>query len=250
MVLGVITYLAAGPYLPPDNRPAKNVSAPRDKLTRSDWMRIAAVLALVPIMAVSLLTNQEIFNAYLVWADEQFQLTFFGYRIPTTWMTAIDATLSFSMLLAVVAFWKWYSDRKGTEPDELGKMVIGSVFTVIGGLCLVTAAATQGDAKIGLFWPIMFHLFNSIGFAHILPVSLALFTRLAPRQINATIVGIYYLAFFLANQIVGHVGGWYSTWDTVSFWLFHVATSVVALVAFLAFKLLLAKRLMGEAAQS
>jgi POT family proton-dependent oligopeptide transporter len=248
MVLGVITYLAAGPYLPPDNRPAKNVSAPRDKLTRNDWMRITAVLALVPIMAVSLLTNQEIFNAYLVWADEQFQLTFFGYRIPTTWMTAIDATLSFSMLLAVVAFWKWYSDRKGTEPDELGKMVIGSVFTVIGGLCLVTAAATQGDAKIGLFWPIMFHLFNSIGFAHILPVSLALFTRLAPRQINATIVGIYYLAFFLANQIVGHVGGWYSTWDTVSFWLFHVATSVVALVAFLAFKLLLAKRLMGEAA--
>jgi POT family proton-dependent oligopeptide transporter len=250
MVLGVITYLAAGPYLPPDNRPAKNAATPRDKLTRNDWMRIAAVLVMVPIMAIALLTNQEIFNAYLVWADEHFQLTFFDYRIPTTWMTAIDAALSFSMLLAVVAFWKWYSDRKGTEPDELGKMVIGSVFTVIGGLCLVTAAATQGDAKIGLFWPVMFHLFNSIGFAHILPVSLALFTRLAPRQINATVVGIYYLAFFLANQIIGHVGGWYSTWDTVSFWLFHVATSVVGLVAFLAFKLLLAKRLMGEAAQS
>jgi len=247
MVLGVVTYLAAGPYLPPDNRPVKNVSTPRDKLTRNDWMRIAAVLVLVPIMAIALLTNQEIFNAYLVWADEQFQLTFFDYRIPTTWMTAIDAALSFSMLLAVVAFWKWYSDRKGTEPDELGKMVIGSVFTVIGGLCLVIAAATQGDAKIGLFWPVMFHLFNSIGFAHILPVSLALFTRLAPRQINATVVGIYYLAFFLANQIIGHVGGWYSTWDTVSFWLFHVATSVVGLVAFLAFKLLLAKRLMGDA---
>ena len=41
------------------------------------------------------------------------------------------------------------------------------------------------DAKIGLFWPVMFHLLNSIGFSHILPVSLALFTRLAPRQLNA-----------------------------------------------------------------
>src|SRR5690606_35411600 len=151
MVLGVITYLAAGPYLPPDNRPKKkNAATPRDKLTRNDWTRIVAVLALVPIMAIALLTNQEIFNAYLVWADEQFQLTFFDYRIPTTWMTAIDATLSFSMLLAVVAFWKWYSDRKGTEPDELGKMVIGSVFTIIGGPCLVIAAATQGAGKIGL----------------------------------------------------------------------------------------------------
>jgi POT family proton-dependent oligopeptide transporter len=203
-------------------------------------------MLLVPVMAVALLTNQQIFNAYLVWADQQFQLTFFGETLPTSWMITIDAALSFSMLVAVAWFWKWRADRTGSEPDELGKMIIGSFFTIAGGLCLVIAAATQGSAKIGLFWPVMFHLLNSIGFSHILPVSLALFTRLAPRQINATVIGIYYLAFFLANQIVGQVGGWYSTWDTVSFWLFHVATAAVGLVAFLAFKLLLAKRLMGE----
>ena len=97
----------------------------------------------------------------------------------------IDATLSFSMLVAVAWFWKWRADKTGSEPDELGKMIIGSVFSVAGGLCLVIAAATQGDGKIGLFWPMMFHLLNSIGFSHNLPVSLALFTRLAPKQINA-----------------------------------------------------------------
>jgi POT family proton-dependent oligopeptide transporter len=150
------------------------------------------------------------------------------------------------MLVAVAAFWKWRSVKTGREPDELGKMIIGSGFTIAGGLCLVIAAATQGDGKIGLFWPVMFHFLNSIGFAHILPVSLALFTRLAPKQINATVIGIYYLAFFLANRIVGTVGGWYSTWDTVSFWLFHVATAAVGLVAFVAFKVLLAKRLFGD----
>jgi POT family proton-dependent oligopeptide transporter len=247
MVIGLLIYLKAGPWLPPDNRPQKGADArPREALVRSDWLRILAVVVLVPVLAVALLTNQEIFNAYLVWADEQFQLTFFGYTVPTTWMITIDAALSFSMLVAVAWFWKWRADRTGSEPDELGKMIIGSVFTIAGGLCLVTAAATQGSGKIGLFWPVMFHLLNSIGFSHILPVSLALFTRLAPRQINATVIGIYYLAFFLANQIVGQVGGWYSTWDTVSFWLFHVATAAVGLVAFVAFKLVLAKRLFGE----
>jgi POT family proton-dependent oligopeptide transporter len=112
----------------------------------------------------------------------------------------------------------------------------------------VIAAATQGSGKIGLFWPVMFHLLNSIGFSHILPVSLALFTRLAPRQINATVIGIYYLAFFASNQIIGIVGGWYSTMDTVQFWLFHVATAAVGLVAFALFKVFLAKRLMGHPA--
>lgn len=245
MVIGLVIYLMAGKWLPPDNRPGTDgKGAPREALTRADGLRLGALAVLVPVLAVALLTNQEIFNAYLVWADKHFQLTFMGHTLPTSWMITIDATLSFSMLVAVAAFWKWYGARTGREPDELGKMIIGSFFTIAGGLCLVVAAATQGSGKIGLFWPVMFHLLNSIGFSHILPVSLALFTKVAPRAITATVVGIYYLAFFAANKIVGIVGGWYSTMDTVQFWLLHVATAAVGLVAFVAFKVFLAPRLL------
>lgn len=246
MVAGLILYIYAKPWLPAESRAlrAEKAHAPKAALTQRDWLRIAAVILLVPVMAVALLTNQEIFNAYLVWADQHFQLTFFGTTLPTSYMITIDAAASFGMLVAVAAFYVWYG-KKWREPDELGKMIIGSVFTIAGGLCLVMAAATQGDGKIGLFWPLMFHLLNSVGFAHILPVSLALFTKLAPKALNATVVGIYYLAFFGANYMVGTIGGWYSSMPTTSFWLFHVATAVVGLVAFILFKLLLAKRLMG-----
>ncbi|WP_447762456.1 peptide MFS transporter [Sphingopyxis panaciterrae] len=249
MVAGLILYIYAKPWLPAESRAlrAEKAREPKEALTQRDWLRIFAVVLLVPVMAVALLTNQEIFNAYLVWADQHFQLTFFGTTLPTSYMITIDAAASFSMLVAVAGFYVWFG-KKWREPDELAKMIIGSVFTIVGGLCLVMAAATQGDGKIGLFWPLMFHLLNSIGFAHILPVSLALFTKLAPKALNATVVGIYYLAFFGANYIVGTVGGWYSSMPTTSFWLFHVATAVVGLVAFILFKLFLAKRLMGEPA--
>jgi POT family proton-dependent oligopeptide transporter len=292
MVLGLLIYLKAGPWLPPDNRPQASAGSATLKaiaaaagmvvftaavlaalslpgayslplaalvilvgalallrgLDQTDRLRVIAVIALVPILAVSLLTNQEIFNVYLIWANEHFQLNFFGFTAPTTWLTAVDAVASLTMMLAVIAFWKRRADKTGREPDELGKMIIGSFFSIAGGLCLVMAAASQSDGKIGLFWPLMFHLLNSIDFAHILPVGLALFTRLAPRQLNATIVGIHYIAFFLANQIVGRIGALYSTWDTTQFWLLHVATAAVGLVAFWVFKVTLAKRLMGEAA--
>lgn len=246
MVIGLLIYLAARPYLPADSRKPRNTStAPRTRMTGKDWPRLIAVIALVPIMGIALLTNQQIFNAYLVWADQQFELTFFGTRLPTTWMITIDATLSFSMLVAVAAFWAWFGKRMRREPDELGKMIIGSFFTISGGLCLYIAAVTQGDGKIGLFWPVIFHLLNSIGFAHVLPVSLALFTRLAPRALNASVVGIYYLAFFGANYAVGTIGGWYASMPTPQFWLIHVGTSAVGLAGFTLFKLLLAPRLLA-----
>ena len=212
-------------------------------LDPGEKIRVLALVLLIPALAVALLTNQEIFNAYLVWADEHFQLTFAGTTLPTSWMITLDAALSFSMLVAVALFYKWYGTVR-REPDELGKMIIGSFFTIAGGLCLFAAALTQPEGgKIGLFWPFMFHLLNSIGFAHILPVSLALFSKIAPKKLNATVIGLYYLAFFGANKIVGQIGQLYSTMDTPTFWLLHVATAVVGLVAFILFKIFISKRM-------
>jgi POT family proton-dependent oligopeptide transporter len=243
MLLGLVIYLSGSRWLPADESRDKAARAARPKMSRADLLPVFALVVLIPVLAVALLTNQEIFNAYLVWGDKQFNLTFFGFTAPTTWLITVDAALSFSMLVAVAAFWRWRSSR-GWEPDELGKMIIGSFFTIAGGLCLFAAAALQAPGtKIGVFWPLMFHLLNSIGFAHILPISLALFSKVAPKAINATVIGLYYLAFFAANAIVGKVGGLYSSLPTTTFWLIHVASAAIGLVAFVLFKLVLGKRL-------
>jgi POT family proton-dependent oligopeptide transporter len=214
-------------------------------LDREDKLRVLSLCILIPVMAISLLTNQEIFNAYLVWGDQHFNLQFMSYTMPSSWLITLDAALSFSMLVAVALFWKWWS-LKRREPDEITKMIIGSVFTIAGGLCLFAAAAVTPDgAKVGLFWPFMFHLLNSIGFAHILPISLALFTKIAPKQITATVIGLYYLSFFAANKMVGYVGGLYSSLPTTTFWLIHIASAAFGLVAFVVFKLVLGKRMSG-----
>ena len=249
MVIGLVIYLSGQRWLPSDEGAvagAGGEAAPRPKMRREDWTALNALLLLIPVLAVALLTKQEIFNAYLVWADQQFDLTLSGIRVPTTWLVTVDATVSFSMLVAVAAFWRLWG-RKHREPDEISKMIIGSLFSIAGGRCLTAAAFYQGatGAKIGLFWPLMFHLLNSIGFAHILPISLALFSKVAPKAINATVIGLYYFAFFMANAVVGWVGGLYSTLPTTTFWLIHVASAAVGLVAFILFKLVLGKRMVA-----
>ena len=243
MVLGLIIYLSGRRWLPEDRPPARKNTGPREKLSRDDWSCLIYLLILIPVLAISLLTNQEIFNAYLVWGDQHFNLKFMSYTMPSSWLITLDATLSFSMLVAVAAFWKWWS-LKRKEPDEISKMIIGSFFTIAGGACLFMAALTQpAGGKIGLFWPFMFHLLNSIGFAHILPISLALFTKIAPKQITATVIGLYYLAFFAANKTVGYVGQLYDSLPTTTFWLIHIASAAFGLVAFVIFKVIIGHRM-------
>jgi len=243
MVLGLAIYLAGKRWLPVERRATRQERRDRERLSRDDWMCVVYLIILIPVLAIALLTNQEIFNAYLVWGDQQFDLTLLNNT--SSWLITLDAALSFSMLVAVAAFWKWYGTKR-QEPDEVSKIIIGSIFTVAGGLCLFMAALTQPHGgKIPLFWPVMFHLLNSIGFAHVLPVSLALFSKVAPRQINATAIGLYYLAFFIANAVVGYVGGLYSSLPTTTFWLIHVASAAFGLAAFVVFKIVLGKRMGG-----
>ena len=244
MVLGLILYLSGRRYLPAEElKSPSEEPALREPLTRDDWMCVLYLVILIPVLAILLLTNQQIFNAYLVWGDQQFDLTLLNNT--STWLITVDATVSFAMLVAVAAFWKWWS-IKHREPDEISKMIIGSVFVVAGGLCLFMAALTQPPGgKISLFWPMMFELCNSIGFAHVAPISLALFSKISPKQITSTVIGLYYLCFFIANAVVGWVGGLYSSLPTTTFWLLHVASAVFGLVAFIVFKIAIGKRMSG-----
>ena len=248
MVLGLLIYLSGRRWLPAEDRPIRTAdAAPKEKLSRDDWMCVLYLVILIPVLAIALLTNQEIFNAYLTWGDKQFDLTLLNNT--SSWLITVDAALSFSMLVAVAVFWKWWGTHR-REPDEISKMIIGSVFTVAGGLCLFMAALTQpAGGKISLFWPILFHLLNSIGFAHVLPISLALFSKIAPKQITSTVIGLYYLAFFIANAVVGYVGGLYSSLPTTTFWLIHVASAAFGLVAFVVFKVVLGHRMSGTGAR-
>ena len=248
MVLGLIIYMSGRRHLPAEELAAPaDDPASREPLTRDDWLCVLYLVILIPVLAMAILTNQQIFNAYLTWGDQHFDLRIMNYSFPSSWLITIDSAVSFTMLVAVAAFWKWWGMHR-REPDEIAKIIIGSLFTIAGGLCLFMAALTQPPGgKISLFWPMIFELMNSIGFAHVLPISLALFSKVAPRQLSATVIGLYYFAFFIANAAVGWVGGLYSSLPTTTFWLIHVGSAAFGLVAFIVFKIAIGQRMASGA---
>src|SRR5256886_7171438 len=225
MLIGLTIYLVGRKYLPPDSPVVeKTEREPKPRLTHREKMGIIALLVLLPVLTMAVIGNQQIFNAYLVWAEKSADLIFFGKKMPTTWLITLDSILSVSCLAGAVVFWRLWS-KKYPEPAEITKLGIGSLIAVTGFLCLATGAimAASSGGKVSIGWLITFHLLNSIGFANVFPVSLALYARVAPPALSATIIGIYYLAFFGANNLVGWIGGVFEKMPAIFFLLFHAA---------------------------
>src|SRR5205085_10393621 len=84
MLLAIGIYLSGQKYLrSSDNDPrvAAVTSARRAKLTGRDWRAVIALILLIPVLAVAIVPNNQIFNAYLVWGDQQFDLVFLGKKL-------------------------------------------------------------------------------------------------------------------------------------------------------------------------
>ena len=247
MVLGLIVYLSGRRFLPPDVIQRDTPKAPRPKLAAAEIRTVLVLAAMVPLMAVAALGNQEIFNAYLVWGDAHYNLQFFGQTMPVTWLISLDAFVSSGTLIATVAFWRWWGTFR-TEPDEITKLVIGGFISAAAPLTLAFASTLEAKTghKVGLAWGLAFHIINDIGFSNIFPVGLALFSRAAPKALSGLMIGVYYLHLFLANNLVGRLGGFLEPMGPVSFWTLHAAlvagASAVLLVFGLVFGRILAPR--------
>ena len=150
MLIGLAIYVAGQKYLPRrafrGREQGRRAPAAPEAAPAHDWLATFALLLLIPVMAVAIVPNNQIFNAYLVWGDQQFDLVFLGTKLPTTWLVTLDAIVSVSFLAGVALFYRWYGKR-WREPDELTKIIIGSAFSIGGMLCLFMAAATHGAGR-------------------------------------------------------------------------------------------------------
>jgi POT family proton-dependent oligopeptide transporter len=108
MVIGLIIYLAGRRHLPAEQpREARSASA-RPRLAPGDGAAVFALVLLIPVLAVALLTNMQIFNVYLVWGDAQFDLT--SWAAPADQLAVtLDTIVSVSALVLVAGFWRWWS---------------------------------------------------------------------------------------------------------------------------------------------
>jgi POT family proton-dependent oligopeptide transporter len=187
-----------------------------------DGKRIVVLVLLLPLLMLAAVGNQQIFNAYLLWGDANYNLVFFGKTMPVTWLLSIDAFISTGMIFLSIAFWRWLARRRA-EPDEITKLTFGTLISALAPLSLAAASWFAAGGKVGLGWGIAFHVINDIGFANVFPVGIALYSRASPRAIAGTMIGVYYLHLFACNMLVGRIAGFLESMPASQFWLMHAA---------------------------
>lgn len=249
MVIGLFVYLAGRRHLPPEapRRAPSQDTGPRETMSRGEIGRLVLLMALIPVLTLSIVGNQQFNNAYPLWAQDHMDMVLMGWTVPLTWLQAMDAATSLLTMLGSIAFWRWWAERR-REPDELTKMALGAALACTAPLLIVVASGLieQGQGRVSLIWTLGYNVLNNLGFANILPVGLALYSRTAPKRLEGLMIGCYYLHLFIGNTFVGWLAGLLDEMSGQSFWALHAGLVASAAVLLILIKLLFGRLLDDE----
>ncbi|WP_249110301.1 peptide MFS transporter [Neokomagataea anthophila] len=224
MLVGMVIYLAGLKWLPTE-APLKERKTIRVALTRQERRSAIGLVLILPVLALAALPNQEIFDGYMLWAQEHYQLKLFGWDFPVSSLISLDAVISTLTAIWVLAFWRWYA-RFWKDPAEITKVAIGTIIAGFGPLCLIVGEVfSPGMHAMSPLWGIAFHTFNDIGFGMNYAIGMAMFSRVAPASLNTILVAAFVLHLAVANLIVGKLSTLIDRIPDLTFWWLHTGAA-------------------------
>ena len=131
-----------------------------------------------------------------------------GFLVPASWFQSLNAL--FILIFGGVMASLWLAlAKRGKNPPSIAKMGIGTAVMGAGFIFMVFAALQREESLFGMssmWWLVLAYLFHTLGELALSPVALSYITKLAPKRLVASIMGIYFAVTGLGNKAAALLG--------------------------------------------
>ncbi|GHA58564.1 MFS transporter [Pontibacter akesuensis] len=177
---------------------------------KNEWDRIIVILISFIIVLVFWASFEQaggLMNLYALQYTDRFV---FGWEVPTAWLQGLNAFFILTFGGVVAAIWMALA-RKGKNPPSIFKMGLGTAVLGIGFIFMVFASLQRNSSADGLsslHWLVFAYLFHTLGELALSPVSLSFITKVAPKRIVASMMGLYFAVTGAGNYVAAWIGIW------------------------------------------
>jgi POT family proton-dependent oligopeptide transporter len=231
MVAALINYLYGWRGLPAEHR-AEAHKQERKPLTGAEWKSIGALILLVVPVTLWWACYEQQGNTIALWAMDNTDRTLIpglvSWQMPATWFQSFNPLMIFSFTPFLIALWAAQA-QKHREPNSMTKMIYGSFLQTASCLVLAFAAWYAGGAKASWFWLVLYSALVTLGELYLSPISLSLYSKVAPLKIASLMMAVNFLPNFLGGGLLqGYLGTYWTAMSKPAFFLMIAAVSAIA----------------------
>jgi POT family proton-dependent oligopeptide transporter len=231
MLFALAVYIWGWKSLPPDGlKPrAQRIKQP---LTKDEWKSVIALVVLVLPLTLWWACYEQQGNIIALFADSATDRRLLpgilNWQIPVTWFQAFNPLIIFLFTPFLISLWARQA-KSLREPNSMRKIVIGCVLLALSFLLIAAVSWASGGAKVSWMWLLVYFIIITTGEIYLSPISLSLYSKVAPLRIASFMIAVNFLQNFLGG---GFLQGWLGTfWERMSHPAFFLMIAAIGLVA-------------------
>lgn len=169
--------------------------------------RVVAMIALFIACAMFWAGFEQAGASFNLFADRHTDRNVFGWDMPAGVLQAVNPM--FIILFAPVFAAIWVNlGRRNLDPSAPAKFAVGLILMGFGFLVMFVAARYVVAGEMVLpTWLILTYLLHTFGELCLSPVGLSSMTKLAPARFVGQVMGLWFLATALGNNLAGQFAG-------------------------------------------
>ncbi len=244
LLIGMAIYVWGQKYLAPDQVMQAQSKADAKKakpapFTRSEWIKISALIVLCAINIPFWAVYEQQGNSLQFWADEStnrhvLSWLGIGWEMPATWFQTVNPIFILLLTPFINRLWL-HQMRKKTEPTSVTKMAIGCFLLGVSFLVMIGAARVVDAGHLASFgWLVGYSFLLTVGEIYLSPVGLSLVTKISPPRIVSMMMGMWFLSSFFGDYLSGYLATFKQTMSSTTFFTMQAGLSLVTGVAIVA----------------
>ncbi len=207
-------------------------------LTAAERRRLYVMGALFAAYAAFFAGFEQAGASLNLFAERYTDRTLFGWSMPAGILQG--ATAFYTILFAPVFAALWIAlGRRGKDPAPTAKFSIGLVLLALGYLVMYFAARhVVTGTKVLPTWLLFSYFLQECGDLCLSPVGLSAMTKLAPSRFVGQVMGLWFLALALGDNLAGQLSGEYDAHNLLTlpalfskiFWWSLLAAAIMLLI--------------------
>jgi POT family proton-dependent oligopeptide transporter len=219
---------------------------PAPPLTRSDWMRILAILILFIFTIVFWAAYEQKGSSLNLFADKLTRNEIFGIGFSPVYLQSLTPAFVIVLSPLFSMLWVRLGDRQPSSPV---KFTLGLLFIGLAYSLLIPAAMWTSQGQVTFWFLVGLYFLEVCGEMCLSPVGLSTVTKLAPAKLVGLMMGAWFLATSLGNKLAGYLAGFFVANDSWRLTKLYggIAGGLLASSVILVILTPSIKRLMGKA---
>ena len=225
MVIGQIVYIWGQKYLGDIGLHKKKEEIIQEKtaMTPLEFKKLIIVGISFLIVMIFFAAFEQAGGLMSLYTDRYTDRVFMGWEIPTEFFQSLNPLYIILFAPIIAAIWMRLA-KKGKEPSSVFKMGLANIILGIGFIFMVAASMERGEnilpgfmfldnpAKSGMQWLMFAYLFHTLGELALSPVSLSFITKMAPKRMTSSVMGLYFAVTGLGGgALAAFIGGFASS---------------------------------------